>query len=90
MANIIRGRGQLRARPPAQGECEVDYEIHLVTNPLGRDIGVGPPVQRTTITHATITATDGRPIPQGQYLLTDGQTEILRLAKDFGKLYRIN
>jgi hypothetical protein len=44
-----------------------------------------------TITDATtIRATDGRPIPQGQYVPMDGQREVLRLAKDFGKWYGLN
>jgi hypothetical protein len=44
-----------------------------------------------TITDATtIRATDGRSIPQGQYVLMGGQREVLRLAKDFGKWYGLN
>jgi hypothetical protein len=90
MPNIMRGRGQLQALLPPQAEFEVDYEIHFVSKPLGRG-GVGlPRVERTTIAHASIRATDGRLIPQGQYILTNGQTELLRLAKDFGKWYGLN
>jgi hypothetical protein len=91
MANIIKGRGQLRVLPSAQGEFEVDYEIHFRNTSRARAVGGIPAPPRMTITDATtIRATDGRPIPQGQYVLMDGQREVLRLAKDFGKWYGLN
>jgi hypothetical protein len=91
MPNIIKGRGRLRALPPSQDEFEVDYEIHFRNTSRARAVDGIPPPPRMTITDATtIRATDGRSIPQGQYVLMDGQREVLRLAKDFGKWYGLN
>ena len=92
MPNTMSGRGQLRALPPAQGEFEVDYEIHLGREIIGgRAPGGIPPMTRPTLNVTKMQTTDGRPIPYGQYVLTDGQTELLRLAKEIsGKWYGIN
>jgi hypothetical protein len=91
MPNTMSGRGQLRALPPAQGEFEVNYEIHVGTENVGQAPGGLPPVTRPRLNVTKMQTTDGRPIPDGQYVLTDGQTELLRLAKEsFGKWYGIN
>jgi hypothetical protein len=86
--NISKGRSRLRALPPPQDEFEVDYEIHFGSATTALAGGGIPAPSRMTITDATtIRATDGRSIPEGQYILTDGRLEF-HLAKAFnGKWY---
>ena len=87
----LSGRGRLRALPPAQGEFEVDYVIHLSREIIGGQAPAGsPPTTRPTVNVAKMQTTDGHPIPRGQYVLTDGKTDLLRLGKDWGKWYPIN
>jgi hypothetical protein len=78
----MKGRGQLRALPPAQDVFEVDYEITFGSIPVGRSGPGLPQMERRTIINATITARDGRTIPQGQYILTNAQQVETKLAKN--------
>jgi hypothetical protein len=88
MPNTMSGRGQLRTLSSAQGGFEVDFEIHFGTEIVRQARGGLPPVPRTTLTVTKMQTTDGRPIPEGQYVL-HAQTEI-RLAKGFnGNWYLI-
>ena len=82
MPNIMSGRGQLRSLLPPQAEFEVNYEIHFDSKTVRETRGRLPRIERQMITDATITAIDGRLIPEGQYILTDRRPEY-HLAKGF-------